>query len=193
MIVVKDATQGLLQQAAQVQLGSEVSGVVGLGTNRVASRAANGSWAPTFEDSVIGQWFLTFPDRDLFTFAVAIGSPLIQAHQNDSPLPTVPEAAAADAGILHLLQPDPSYYNPDHVSWITTNITTGTDSGDIPASDWSVVLDGWVAHTNNDQMSSQGKIVADFDPMYTNLYIPQDQAALIRKHTRVPLFCMTIG
>jgi hypothetical protein len=129
---------------------------------------------------MIGQWLYTFSQQENFTFALAVGSPIMTPQQdNSSSSPSGSQASSSDAGILHLLQPDPAYYDPDNVCWVSANTSTDANTGDIPPSDWTVVLDGWVASTKSNQLSSKGQIVAEFEPMYTNVYIPQDQAALI--------------
>lgn len=113
---------------------------------------------------------------------MALGSPVTVRQQGDgssSPSPSI--TAGSNAGVLHLITPDPSYYSTDQVSWLTANVSAGTSNGTVPLSDWTVVLDGWVASTESNQLSSKGAIAVNLDPLYTDLYIPQDEAAVIRE------------
>lgn len=188
VVVLKNVSNNILEQAADMQLGKEVSGILGLGTNRVTPPGTKGEYNASFEDSVIGQWFLTYPEPANFTFGMAVGAPVIVPQQDSNPAATAGVPADSDAGMIHLLQPDASYYKADQVSWVTANASAGGDiTGSIPPSDWTVVLDGWVASTQKNQLASKGQIVADLDPMYTALYVPQDQAALIREYQAVYL------
>ena len=181
MFVVKSLAQNVLEEAAHVRLGSQVSGIIGFGTNRVPSKP--GEFCGSYEDSFIGQFFLQMPQLTNYTFGMALESPIIVPQQDSNATTGLSSASmiGSTAGILHLIQPDSSYYNADKISWTTTNVSAGTNGSTVPPSDWTVVLDGWVASTKSNQVSSKGKIVANLDPLYTGMYVPQNQAAVIRK------------
>lgn len=55
---------------------------------------------------------------------MALGSPVTVRQQGDgssSPSPSI--TAGSNAGVLHLITPDPSYYSTDQVSWLTANVS----------------------------------------------------------------------
>lgn len=178
-----------MAQAFHAQLGSEVSGIVGLGTNRAPKTSSGGSGNVTafktgFADSIIGQWFNEYKNAPNFTFGIALNEPLIKpTNVNDTSSSSF--AAGAAAGTMHLMQPDHSVYSADTVKWVNANVSTSGSNTTLPQSDWTVILDGWTFATQNNQLASKGQIVADIDPIYTGLYVPQDQATLMRKYNHV--------
>jgi hypothetical protein len=185
--------QNSLQQAARMQLGSDISGIAGFGMNRqqgVAPSANASAYQANFEDSIIGQWFRQHHNAENFTFGLSLDSPAILPQMNSAPLnntsstgAVIEGAAGTSAGTLHLMQADESFFDADSVRWVDANVNSSMRSpeSDLPPSDWTVILDGWTFSTRNNLLSSHGQIVADIDPMYTNIYIPRNQAILIRK------------
>lgn len=198
IVLVKNATRNSLTGAANAQIGEEVSGIVGFGTNRQAAIAAAGtpneSYIPQYEDSFIGQFFHNWPEDANFIFGVQLNSPVVVPSPNGGVVPVASAAsrtgngvlAGSDAGVVHLLWSDPGYYKTEGVAWVWVDpsATPTVENATVPPSDWAIVLDGWVASTQNTQLSSKGKIVADLDPLYTGIYIPQDQAEVI--HASIP-------
>ncbi|KAF7793596.1 hypothetical protein EIP86_004710 [Pleurotus ostreatoroseus] len=83
--------------------------------------------------------------------------------------------------MLHLLQPDPTQYVTANVTWVTANASLIDVPGNttVPLGDWSSVLDGWLFENSQNELKSKGSIVANIDPFYTGIYLPQQQAALI--------------
>ncbi|PSR78711.1 hypothetical protein PHLCEN_2v7300 [Hermanssonia centrifuga] len=187
IILPKDQTQSALQQSLSMQLGSEISGIVGLGTNR-RSKPSSNSWntsspsstsqsvfQPDLNDSIAGQFFLRSPASKNFTFGMALEPPIASASGQS--------VTGTNAGVLHLLQPDTQFYDTASVSWVNASVTEPTNNGTLPQSDWSVILDGWVMNGEGSELTSKGQIVGNFDPLFTNIYMPEDQATLI--HTEI--------
>ncbi len=169
------------QQSSNPLLSNGISGIFGLGTNRVSNGSDSNS-AITFADSIFGQWLSRNPGHDNFTFGMALQPAGL------NPLD------GSEAGTLHWLKPDPSYYKPDQVSWVTvsnnaaaTSDTSGNGTSSTSGQDWMVELDGWTASVGDTHLSNTASVVADVDPMYPNIYLPTDQARLIRKLC-VPLY-----
>ena len=94
-------------------------------------------------------------------------------------------AAGQSAGVLHWLQPDEAFYEPEQVQWVdavaTDDATSSADgTSTTPAQDWSVGLDGWVVQVGSTHLVNSQSVVAVVDPMYPNIYLPANQAKLIR-------------
>ena len=173
-----------VEQAANAQVGSGLSGLIGLGTNRGGSASSNSSdFSADFYDSIMGQFFIRNPTAVNFTFGMALNTPL-NAPRGSNASGTVP-GAGSDAGILHWLQPDPSAYDANQVSWVTANNDAANSSPTVSnnstgSGDWFVGLDGWVMTSGNNHVSNTKSVVATVDPLYTDMYLPADQARLIR-------------
>ena len=93
--------------------------------------------------------------------------------------------AGSDAGTLHWLKPDPSFYKSNQVSIATVQAapagSNANGTSNTPGQDWTVPLDGWAAVVGNTHLSNTQDVVAVVDPLYPNIYLPGDQAKLIRK------------
>lgn len=192
--------QNSLQQAARMQLGGEISGIAGLGTNRkqdVTPLANSSAYQASFEDSIIGQWFRKNPNAANFTFGLALEPPAIlpqmisaSPDNTDSAGAVIEGTVGTGAGALHLMQTDKSFFDSDSTRWVDANVNASMRSpkSSLPSSDWTVILDGWTFSTQSNLLSSNGQIMVDIDPMYTNIYIPQNQAILIRKALPISAF-----
>ncbi|KAI0814783.1 aspartic peptidase domain-containing protein [Irpex lacteus] len=171
-------------------LHGEISGVVGLGTNRRHFDATSGTssvYRPTLEDSMVGQWLRQSPTAENFTFGLSLEPPVKLPQASRTSLNnSLSVTAGTRAGTLQLLPLDQQLVASDSISWIDANVNSymASRNGSIPVSDWTVVLDGWSFTNGQIQSSSTGEIVVDIDPIYTNLYLPRDQALLI--HAAIP-------
>lgn len=168
-------------------LRGEISGVVGLGTNRRHFDTTSGTskfYRPTLEDSMVGQWLRQSPTAENFTFGLSLEPPVKLPQASRTSLNnSLSVTAGTRAGTLQLLPLDQQLVASDSISWIDANVNSymASRNGSITVSDWTVVLDGWSFTNGQIQSSSTGEIVVDIDPMYTNLYLPRDQALLIRE------------
>lgn len=167
---------------------------MGLGTNRggfpsTAGGTTADTYQPTFQDSLVGQFLLRQPEATNFTFGLALEKPVIHAQPHGTSPSTLPlsPAAGLPAGVLSLLGVDSALYSVNNVSWVTANISETTNStsasgnSSIPQGDWSIIMNGWELDSRNNTMQSKGKILANIDPIYTGIYLPQDQVTLIRE------------
>ena len=176
-----------VQQAAGLQVGNGLSGLIGLGSNRnpTPSTGNSSSFIANFNDSIAGQFFIRNPTAVNFTFGMQLNAPLNAPRGNN--VTSAPVNGAGDpAGILHWLMPDSNAYDVSKVQWTTANNDAST--GNLPtvstngtgAGDWIVGLDGWVMNSGNNHVSNTASVVGTIDPAYTDLYLPADQARLIR-------------
>lgn len=178
VVVTQQPVQGQLAEASNAQVGDGLAGLIGLATNKNSPSSANSSqYTPQFGDSIFGQWLSLHPTANNFTFGMQLGSPLNIPRGNTSQKNAI--TPQGDPGMLHWLQPDTSAYDPSKVVWMNagaapSNVSTNT------SGDWYVSIDGWVLRAGNNQVSSSKTVVATVDTLYTDLYLPQDQAALIR-------------
>ncbi|KAJ3558802.1 hypothetical protein NM688_g713 [Phlebia brevispora] len=178
--------------AVPASLGADMSSVLGLGTNVRSSGLPPGLYEATFQDSIPGQYLSHYPDMDNFTFGLALEKPVMRAELINSSSASTQRSPfeSLPAGMLHLLQTDEALYDANNVSWVTANVsvalnsTSLSGSSSVPAGDWSFFLDGWIFQTDKDELRSKSQIVANVDPLYTGIYIPQDQAMLI--HDAIP-------
>lgn len=183
LVVVTGDLASRYQDTSGFTVGQGLNGLIGIGTNRnLASRSSNNSaYSGNFEDSIMGQWLRANPQADNFTFGMALSSPVVQAtlRGDSSSNSTASENSAADtpAGVLHMLQPDHSAYVADSVAWAT--VDNSLNPQDDP-QDWTVPLDGWTLIAGTNQVNSRKQMVANIDPLYTGMYLPLDQATLIR-------------
>lgn len=171
----------IIQQASNAIIGNEIPGFLGLGTNRGPALNDSNLYTPTFRDSIFGQWLSIHPTALNFTFGMALQPPIVKPRNASSNGINASLPAFSNAGTLHWLQTDPSFYNSDQVSWVTVDYSLG-DSGDngIDPQDWLVSLDGWVAICGNSEIKTQAKITANVDPLYQGIYIPLNQARSLR-------------
>ena len=86
-----------------------------------------------------------------------------------------------DAGTVHWLQPDPSAYDQNQVTWRTVQggVTSGYIAGN-QQPDLTVSLDGWSAKIGNNNVGS-GSFLANIDPYFSGIYLQGTQAQLIRE------------
>lgn len=179
VVVVNQPAQGQLAQASNAQVGNALAGLIGLATNKNPSSSTNSSeYQPQFGDSIGGQWLNNHPTAVNFTFGMALGTPLLRARGNTSTSKTL-DTSAGDPGTLHWLQPDDSAYDPAQVQWKEAGTLAGATSSNT-TGDWYVSLDGWVLVSGDNHISNSKSVVATVDPMFTDMYLPQDQAKLIR-------------
>ncbi|KAI0762409.1 aspartic peptidase domain-containing protein [Fomes fomentarius] len=148
-----------------------ISGVLGLGTLKKPSGAAN--FSANFDDGLYGQYYIRNPEASNFTFGLALKpSPVIPSNSSDlSIAPGSESLADTDAGTVHWLQPDDSAFEQDKVQWRTQ-------------PDWTVSLDGWSATIGNNNVGQSGGILVNVDPYYSGLYLPGTAARLI--HDVIP-------
>jgi hypothetical protein len=187
VIVVNQPAQGQLAEAPDAQVGDGLSGLIGLASNKNTSSSVGNSsqYVPQFQDSIYGQWLSQNPTAVNFTFGMQLGVPLNIPRGNTSQSKVTSMATpAGDPGMLHWLQPDTTAYDPSKVAWMNAG-TANSSSASMSTStstDWYVSLDGWVLDAGDNHVSNTRSVVATVDPLYSDLYLPQDQASLIRKH-----------
>ncbi|KAJ3553899.1 hypothetical protein NM688_g3373 [Phlebia brevispora] len=187
IIVLDQQLDPQLEQDSNADIGSGLSGLIGIGTNRGSPSNASG-FSANFEDSIMGQFFLRNSAVANFTFGMMLNSPLNTPRGSNASSAPV-DGAGTSAGVLHWLQPDPSAYDTSKVSWLNaTNDAAGgvptVDTNTTGSGDWFVSLDGWVMNAGNNHVSNTQSVVATVDPMYTEMYLPADQARLI--HDAIP-------
>ncbi|CAL1699905.1 unnamed protein product [Somion occarium] len=190
-IVVTDRVTSKYQDNPGSLIGSGVSGMVGLGSNRnLAPRSSSNNssvYGGNFEDAIGGQWLLANPQADNFTFGLALNSPIVQAalqgddSQNNAAAGGSPANNDSPAGTVHMLQPDHSFYSADTLSWATVDNSLNPE--DDP-QDWTVPLNGWILISDGNQVNSRKTLVANVDPLYQGMYFPLDSATLI--HSAIP-------
>lgn len=155
-----------------------MSGIFGLGTNGGATGRSQSGVG--FGDSIYGQWLPRNPNRANFTFGMMLLPPQASAQAGQS------------AGELHWTKPDESFFNPNQVSFKTVADTSAAASNQNNTAlntgqDWTVGLDGWIATVGSTHLSNTDTVVAVVDPLYPNIYLPGDQAKLIRKCCKLSL------
>ncbi len=179
--VVNQESTDSLQQASDAVVGSGISGFLGLGPNRGPPSNSSGLYQPTFQDSIFGQWLHIHPTALNFTFGMALQPPVAKPKNVSSPDAQVSLPSVNNAGTLHWLQTDTSFYNSYQVSWLTVDYSlVGSENGGTDPQDWLVSLDGWVAISGNSKIINQDKVTANVDPLYQGIYIPLDKARLLR-------------
>ncbi|KAK0456829.1 aspartic peptidase domain-containing protein [Armillaria borealis] len=125
-----------------------ISGILGLGPN---SRDGN------FNATVFGGYLSGQPAGENFTYGMAL-SPNTGSSNN--------------GGYLHLIHPEPSYYQ-GNVAWKEMQ-TFNTSSLD---TDFYINLDSWTLTTGNGNVSRSGNLVTAIDPIYHALVFPQQDAS----------------
>ncbi|KAK0232884.1 aspartic peptidase domain-containing protein [Armillaria fumosa] len=127
-----------------------ISGILGLGPN---SRDGN------FNATVFGGYLSGQPAGENFTYGMALS----------------PNTGSSnDGGYLHLIHPDPSYYQ-GNVAWKEMQ-TFNTSSLD---TDFYINLDSWTLTTANGNVSRSGNLVTAIDPVYDALVLPQQDASVL--------------
>ena len=129
----------------------------------------------------MGQWLRANPQADSFTFGMALNSPVAQAALRGVPSSNATggstDLAGTPAGVVHMLQPDRSSFVDSSIAWAQVN--NSLNAQDDP-QDWTVAFDGWTLVTDDGTNSHTKQITANIDPLYQGLYLPLDQASLIR-------------
>lgn len=183
VVVVNNAASGQIAASSNAQVGNGLSGLIGLGTNRNVPSSGNSSvYTPNFQDSIAGQWLAVHPTATNFTFGMAIGKPFNVPRGNISG--GTSNTDSSDAGFLNWLQTDTTHFDASKVTWKDVDNSV---SGQLPVSsnstsggDWFISLDGWVMVSGNNHLSNTKSVVSTVDPLYSDMYLPQDQAKLIR-------------
>lgn len=165
---------------SRAQVGDNLSGLIGLATNKKAvATAENGLYTGAFLDSIMGQWLQSHPQFDNFTFGMMIGTPLTVPRGNGSSGAKV-DSSKADPGVLHWLQPDPSFYDASRMEWKEAD----TPSEPLPfpsTSDWFIGLDGWTLAADGNHVTNTQSITATVDPLFQSMFMPLQDANLIRE------------
>ncbi len=183
VVVLNQETPSRIEQNSGIQLGNGLSGLIGIGTNRGSPGNISG-FSANFGDSIMGQFFLANPRAVNFTFGMMLNKPLKTPRGSTASSSPVSGAGSA-AGVLHWLQPDPSAYDSSKLSWATAiNGTTAgfptVSSNTTGAGDWFLNFDGWMMSSSINSISSTNPILATVDMLYPEIYLPADQAVLIR-------------
>ncbi|KAJ7037450.1 aspartic peptidase domain-containing protein [Mycena alexandri] len=128
-----------------------VSGMIGVGL------------AP-FVDSPAANWLAQNPTQPTFSFGMALNSP---------------SNFSTDGGVLHWLQPDPSFYQGD-IAWkpmLAANASIPSNR-----SSWFVEMDAWSVSggSSSFNISQSGtELLTLLDPFYSTIVFPQSSARAI--------------
>ncbi|KAJ6573928.1 aspartic peptidase domain-containing protein [Mycena vulgaris] len=128
-----------------------VSGMIGMGM------------AP-FADTPAANWLARNPAQANFSYGMALNAPA---------------NFSGDGGVLHWLQPDPSFYEGD-VAWKT--MVTANSSSPSNMSSWFVEMDAWSVSggTSPFNISQSGiQLLTFLDPFYASIVFPQSAARAI--------------
>ncbi|KAF7791422.1 hypothetical protein EIP86_002438 [Pleurotus ostreatoroseus] len=182
VIVLDHETSSQIEQGSGTLIGNGLSGLIGIGTNRATPDNTSG-FSANFGDSIMGQIFMHYPGAVNFTFGVMLNKPLTTPRGN-STASTPVSGAGSSAGVVHWLRPDASAYDSSKLSWATatgglTEYFPTISSNVTGAGDWMLNMDGWVLSSSSNHVSSSNSIFATVDMLYSELYLPADQAKLI--------------
>ena len=178
--MVDDPSNDVIQTSLHSQLGVDISAFLGLGTNQV-SRLTNTSatFSPSFEDSLAGQHLLQHPQSTGFALGLTLVKPVIHAQPDNASQPTAPSTySGLPAGSLRFLDVDSDGAIPSNVSWVAAKVQVV--NGSVPVGDWGFTFDGWEFDMVNNTLQRKGPLSAGIDILYTGIYLPRDQASLIR-------------
>ncbi|SJL05356.1 uncharacterized protein ARMOST_08723 [Armillaria ostoyae] len=120
---------------------------------------ANQTRDGNFNATVFGGYLSGQPAGENFTYGMAL-SPNTGSSNN--------------GGYLHLIHPEPSYYQ-GNVAWKEMQ-TFNTSSLD---TDFYINLDSWTLTTGNGNVSRSGNLVTAIDPIYHALVFPQQDASVL--------------
>lgn len=164
------------QQNSSSVFAHGVSGIIGLGTNRISTPTTGNNFTAGFNDTIFGEWLQRNLDQDAFQFGMSLNPPVLTPTSASSQ--AVASPTSTSAGTLHWLQPDSSAYNTQQIVYknVENNSSVTYASGSQP--DWSVVLDGW-EFQGTDTIETQQEFMASVDPYYTDIYFPMQQAQII--------------
>ncbi|KAI0796369.1 aspartic peptidase domain-containing protein [Irpex lacteus] len=188
IVIVGDADDSSIGQASRAQVGKGLSGMIGLGTAKQTTSSSNQSiYTPQFGDSPFGQWLAQHPAALNFSFGMALNPPRDTQRGNDASIAQV-SGESDEAGVLHWLQPDSTAYDPSKLVWKTVDNSVSpqlpVSSNATSGADWFVPMDGWVMVSGSDRLTHSQGFIATVDPLYSDMYLPADQAKLI--HDTIP-------
>lgn len=85
------------------------------------------------------------------------------------------------AGLVNLLRPEDYAYNDGSLAWTQVNNSLPVNAATDP-KDWIFNLDGWIFLMSNDatRISNKAAMTVTVSPFYQGIYIPFNQAKLIR-------------
>jgi len=170
-------------QSAGSIFNNNLSGVLGLGTNRnaAASNPSGANFTAGFNDTIYGQWMNRNPAQDTFQYGMSLSPPITTPKNTTlSEQPTV--TPKSDAGRLDWLQPDDSAYNKNSMAAVNVQSNSSANystSGGQP--DFTVELDGWTFKSGGSEASNNDILVTTVDPYYTDIYFPLSQAQLLNE------------
>lgn len=153
-------------QSALSFFSQSITGVMGLGTSAPAGGSVN--------DTVLGSWFSTHPKNTTFQYGMAL---------NDL-ASTISQGISGNAGQLHMLAPNTSFFNESQLTWAPANTqligaNTGSGAGAFP-SDFAFTLEGWTFRGPADFTISSGEsATATFEPLFPALIFPSRYANAI--------------
>ncbi|KAE9385277.1 hypothetical protein BT96DRAFT_982093 [Gymnopus androsaceus JB14] len=144
---------------------SDVSGILGLGTNSRAGR---------FNETVMAFWLKNNPNQQNFSYGLALNPP------------NTPLLSSSSGGTLHWLAPDPSSYEGE-ISWkvllSNTNMDTSSNStSSLTNADSFVEMDSWVFRSTSQDVNvsdTTGSLLTVIDPLFPDIVFPQVQARAI--------------
>ena len=117
-----------------------------------------------FADTPAANWLARNPAQENFSYGMALNPP---------------SNFSSDGGVMHWLQPDPSFYEGD-VAWktmISANASSATNM-----STWFVEMDAWSVSGGNPafNISQSGiQLLTFLDPFYSSIVFPQSAARAI--------------
>lgn len=125
---------------------------------------------------------------------MALNKPLNMARGNNT---STPPSDLGEAGTLHWLQPNSDAYDQSQLVWKNVdNSVTGqlpVSSNSTSGGDWFVGLDGWLVASGNNHITNTETVVATVDPLYSEMYLPQNEARLIRMFLHICVFYPCVG
>lgn len=183
-VLAQFPSNGLIAETAVGQ--GSVSGLVGLGTNRGLSSSNSDSYTPTFSDSIYSQFLALNPDANNLTFGVKLQPPIrsptggVSGGGREELCGSASDSPQSQAGVINWLQPDETQYDPGSVIWAPVNNSLPVLATTDP-EDWLISMAGWV-FTNGDGslVSNMLGMTANVDPLYDGIYLPVNDANLIR-------------
>ncbi|KAH9949454.1 acid protease [Amylocystis lapponica] len=144
----------------------DVSGLLGLGTNRNVASSSTSGYSPAFDDTIYGQWLNRNPSQSQFSYGMEISAPIITPKNTSNPGPTV--VPNPNAGQLHWLNPSQSSYDNNQVATTSVqSVSNATYASSSSQPDWTV--------------SNAQDMVTTVDPYYTDIYFPLAQAQLLNQ------------
>ncbi|CCM01437.1 uncharacterized protein FIBRA_03489 [Fibroporia radiculosa] len=169
------------QQANGSVFDNGISGLIGLGTNRVFASSGETSsgtnYSASFSDTIFSNWLNNNQDQAAFQFGMNLEPPAIVPTTSSSAVTTLPSSVSA--GTLNWLSPDTSVYDTSSLSYKTVESYQGITFATGSQPDWTVELDGWMFKSGSGSISNNTQMVTVVDPYYPDIYFPYAEAALI--------------